>query len=44
MINLKRIKAKQKLGLELTPQEKANLYIYEKILTKENKENEKDKV
>ena len=36
MINIKKIQAKKKLGLELTPQEKANLYIYEKILTKES--------
>ena len=44
MINLKRIKAKQKLGLPLTPEEQTSLYVYEKILTKETQENEKDTV
>ena len=44
MINLKRIQAKKKLNLPLTPEEQTSLYVYEKILTKESKENEKDKV
>ena len=39
MINLKRIKAKQKLGLLLTQEEQTNLYVYEKILIKETQEN-----
>jgi hypothetical protein len=35
MINLQRIMAKQKLGLELTKEEQSNLYVYKKILKME---------
>ena len=34
MINIKKIEAKQKLGIALTREEKSSLYAYTKILTK----------